>query len=156
MKLLITFLCSIIFFSAQAFADDLENSRVELAAKKKIMISKSMKLNKNETEAFWKVYADYEKDLSSVAKDGFKLIRKYSNQYKNKSITEQSAANMLSESFRLNARELQIKQSYLPRFQEILPNKKVVRFYQIDNKIDSLIGCDIAKKLPLIAPDMEF
>ena len=63
---------------------------------------------------------------------------------------------MLAEFFRIEARKLQTKQSYLSTYQQILPAKKVFRFYQIDNKIDSLIRCDIAKKLPLIEPDMEF
>lgn len=146
----------IVIFLPIASADQLEESRIELEAKKKVQISKSLELNNDQSSKFWDVYADYERELGSTTKDSFELIRKFSEGYKKNSITEQDTANMLAAYFRIEARKLQIKQNYLSRYQEILPNKKVFRFYQIDNKIDSLIRCDIARKLPLIEPDMEF
>ena len=94
--------------------------------------------------------------MSQVNKDYFDLLRKFSDGYNNNSITEQQAANMLAEFFRIEGRKVQVKQSYVSRFQSALPTKKVVRFYQIDNKVDSLIRCDIAKKMPLIDPGVEF
>lgn len=146
----------IVIFLPISNADQLEESRIELEAKKKVQISKSLELSNEQSNKFWGVYADYERELGSTTKDSFELIRKFSEGYKKNSITEQDTANMLAAYFRIEARKLQIKQNYLSRYQEILPNKKVFRFYQIDNKIDSLIRCDIAKKLPLIEPDMEF
>lgn len=137
-------LCSI------SHADELEKSRIELEANKKIYISKSLSLTDNQSTAFWKIFASYEQELGSATKDSFDLIRKFSEGYQRGSISEQDATNMLAEFFRIEARKLQIKQSYLPRYQEILPTKQVFRFYQIDNKVDTLIRCDIAKKLPLI------
>ena len=146
----------ITIFSTTSFADQLEESRIELEAKKKVQISKSLELTSEQSNQFWDIYADYERELGQSTKDSFNLIRKFSNGYENGTITEQGASNMLAEFFRIEARRLQTKQSYLSRYKEILPTKKVLRFYQIDNKIDSLIRCDIARKLPLIEPDMEF
>jgi len=143
-----------IFLCSHVYADELEDSRIELEAKKKIQISKLLKLTGDQSSAFWNVYADYERELSVITKDSFDLIRRFSEGYTNNSITEQSATNMLAEFFRIEAKNLRIKQSYLARYQEVLPTKKVLRFYQIDNKVDALIRCDIAKKLPLIEPDM--
>ena len=146
----------IAFFITGTQADELETSRIELEAKKKIQISKSLELTSEQSGPFWDVYADYERGLGKITKDSFNLIRKFSEQYKNNSITEQSAANMLAAFFRFEGQKLQLKQQYLDSYKNVLPAKKVFRFYQIDNKIDSLIRCDIAKRLPLIEPDMEF
>ena len=156
MARIISLIILIATFLPQSNADQLEESRIELEAKKKVKISKSLNLTSEQSDGFWEVYADYERELGQSTKDSFNLIRKFSNGYQNGTTTEQDAANMLAEFFRIEARKLQLKQSYLSRYQEILPAKKVFRFYQIDNKIDSLIRCDIAKKLPLIEPDMEF
>ena len=156
MKLFALLLPLVFFLSSFSYADELEQSRIELEAKKKVQISKSLELTSEQSDKFWAIYADYERELGSNTKERFDLIRKFSSEYKSGSITEQGAANMLAAYFRVEAIKLQIKQSYLPRYQEVLPSKKVFRFYQIDNKIDSLIRCDIAKKLPLIEPDMEF
>ena len=156
MSRIISLLMLIVVFLPSSNADQLEESRIELEAKKKVQISKSLELTSEQSDQFWDVYADYERELGQSTKDSFKLIRKFSEGYQNGTTTEQDAINMLAEFFRIEARKLQTKQSYLSRYQEILPAKKVFRFYQIDNKIDSLIRCDIAKKLPLIEPDMEF
>ena len=156
MPRIFVFLASFVIFLPQSNADQLEESRIELEAKKKVQISKSLELSSEQGDDFWAVYADYERELGQSTKDSFNLIRKFSAGYENGTITEQSAVNMMAEFFRIEARKLQTKQSYLSRFQQVMPAKKVFRFYQIDNKIDSLIRCDIARKLPLIEPDMEF
>jgi hypothetical protein len=151
------FLATIIgCFISIAHADELETSRIELEAKKKIEISKRLELTAEQSEPFWDIYSDYERETGKITKDSFELIRKFSDGYKKKSISEQSATNMLATYFRIEGQKLQLKQQYYTRFQGAIPAKKVFRFFQIDNKIDALIRCDIAKKLPLIEPDMEF
>ncbi len=152
----ISFVILSAYFMATLQADELESSRIELEAKKKVQISKSLELTSEQSGPFWDVYADYERDMGKLTKDSFDLIRKFTEKHQNDSITEQSASNMLSAFFRIEGQKMQMKQQYLSGFKEVLPTKKVFRFYQIDNKIDSLIRCDIAKKLPLIEPDMEF
>ena len=137
-------------FTSLVTADPLEQSRIELEAQKKIHVSNSLNLTANESNQFWGIYSEYERDLGKSTSAMFELIRKFSAGYQNNSISDQSAANMLAEFFRIEAQKLQVKQSYLPRFQEILPNKKVLQFYQIDNTVDTLIRCDVAKRLPLI------
>ena len=137
-------------FVTLAVADPLEQSRIELEAQKKIHVSNSVKLSASESNQFWGVYSEYERDLGRATSAMFDLIRKFSEGYQNNSISDQNAANMLAEFFRIEAQKLQVKQSYLSRFQAILPNKKVLQFYQIDNKVDTLIRCDVAKRLPLI------
>jgi len=143
-------------FISMAHADKLETSRIELEAKKKIEISKRLELTGEQSEQFWEIYSDYERQSGKITKDSFDLIRKYSEGYKNNTISEQSATNMLAAYFRIEGQKLQLKQEFYTRFQSAIPTKKVFRFFQIDNKIDALIRCDIAKKLPLIEPDMEF
>lgn len=150
-------LITLIFsFIVDVHADDLETSRIELEAKKKVQISKSLTLTSEQSGPFWDVYADYEQALGKITKESFDLIRKFSEKEQSNSMSEQSASNMLAAFFRIEGQKLQVKQQYLGHFKAVLPTKKVFRFYQIDNKIDSLIRCDIAKKLPLIEPDMEF
>ena len=144
------------YFTTMAHADDLEASRIELEAKKKVEISKRLKLTSGESELFWDIYSDYERASGKITRDSFDLIRKFSDGYKNNSISEQGATNMLASYFRIEGQKLQLKQEYYAHFQKVMPAKKVFRFFQIDNKIDALIRCDIAKKLPLIEPDMEF
>lgn len=154
MKFLITILSAFILISTPVIASDLERSLVELNEKKKKIITDSMELADNQSEAFWVIYTDYEKELDSIKKDEFELINKYNTKYQDKSISEQNASNMLAQNFRIQGRELQIKQIYLGKFQEVLPKDQVLRFYLIDNKANALINNDLAKIMPLAKTKM--
>lgn len=131
-------------------ADQLEQSRVELEAKKKIHISKELKLSADESDKFWAVYATYERDLAAQNKASFDLIRRYSQGYENNTITDKEANEMLQSFFNIEENKINIKKSYIPQYQTALPEKKVFQFYQIDNKVDTIIKCDVAKRLPMI------
>jgi len=37
----------------------------------------------------------------------------------------------------------------VPRFQSVLPARKVARFFQIDNKLDKKIQAELAADIPL-------
>jgi hypothetical protein len=152
MKILLSILLAFILPSITS-ADELEQSRIQLEAQKKIHISKSLTLSHNESEPFWNLYAEYEKELATAQRDYFNLIREFSDGYKNNNLTDAQATQLLSRYFEIEETKVAIKKSYLPRYQQVLSSKKVMRFYQIDNKIDSHIRCDIAEKMPMIEPD---
>jgi hypothetical protein len=41
-------------------------------------------------------------------------------------------------------------QSYLPRFRQALPEKKVARYYQLENKIRAVVNFELARSIPLV------
>jgi len=43
-----------------------------------------------------------------------------------------------------------LRLAFLPEFQSALPNIKVIRYYQIENKINAALMYQIAAKIPLI------
>ena len=42
-----------------------------------------------------------------------------------------------------------MQKEFIPQFRAVISQVKVTRFYQIDNKIQALIQCDIAQLVPL-------
>ena len=154
MKKISYILFCLIFICSSALADSLEESFAKIQEKKKEMISKSIHLTEEQSKVFWEIYADYESELSSVTQEGFKLMQKYSEKYRSNSISVQDASNIMAGDFRAKAREIQIKEQYLPRYQAALPAEIVLRFYQLENKIDLLLGAEIAESLPLLEPDL--
>ena len=47
------------------------------------------------------------------------------------------------------AQRARLKAQYLPRFKQVLPPRKVARFYQIENKLDIAILAEMAQAIPL-------
>ena len=57
----------------------------------------------------------------------------------------------LDEVIAIQQSRLDVQKEYIPKFRAVISQVKVTRFYQIDNKIQALIQCDIAQLVPLAA-----
>jgi hypothetical protein len=40
--------------------------------------------------------------------------------------------------------------AYVPRFQKVLPAKKVTRLYQVENKLRALVNYELARQIPFV------
>jgi hypothetical protein len=45
---------------------------------------------------------------------------------------------------------VKIRRTYLDQFAKVLPGRKVVRFYQIENKMDAVLRYDLAREIPVV------
>ena len=39
---------------------------------------------------------------------------------------------------------------HVPRFQRVLPTRKMARFYQVENKLRALLNYDLTRGIPLL------
>ena len=46
--------------------------------------------------------------------------------------------------------ELAVRKKYMKKFQKVIPLKKTVRFFQIENKLDAAIRYELAGLIPLV------
>jgi len=56
---------------------------------------------------------------------------------------------LITESQAIEASEVQLKQSYLPKLEQALPAAKAARYLQIENKIRAVIRYELAAQIPL-------
>ncbi len=45
--------------------------------------------------------------------------------------------------------KMDVKSKYISRFQKVLPARKVMRFFQADNKLDAMLNAQLASVVPL-------
>ena len=140
----------LIIYCVDLFAEDLSTEHVTISANKKLQIAKYMVFTEQEDKYFWNLYADYEKEMDSVYRQKFELLKEFQQGNEGHTITDDHANQMLDRFFGLENQMLFIKQSYLPKFRSVLPGKKVARFYQIDNKLDAIVNHELAIKVVLI------
>lgn len=79
-----------------------------------------------------------------------KLIQEYAGIYD--SATDEQAKSMVDQMTAIGHDEIKLKESYLATFRKVLPEVKVARFLQIENKVDTLIRLELADSIPLISP----
>jgi len=107
-----------------------------------------MNLTESEAKVFWSVYEDYQKELSKLADRTVKLIEDYAVNYQ--TMTEESAKELLNGYLAIEAKRVNLMKSFLPKFRKVLSEKKVVRYYQLENKIDAVVNYELARQIPLI------
>jgi hypothetical protein len=132
-------------------ADNMQFVLEKVRADKKLLIAENMKLTETEAKAFWPVYEAYQKELLLLRAKTLKLINEYATAYGK--MTNDTAKHLLDEYMTLEGSGLKLRQSYLPKFREVLPDVKVVRYYQMENKIDAALMYELAAKIPLIQTD---
>ncbi|GAG05637.1 unnamed protein product, partial [marine sediment metagenome] len=55
----------------------------------------------------------------------------------------------IEEYMAIETERLKLRQSYLPRFRQVLPEQKVLRYYQLENKIKAVVDYELAAGIPL-------
>jgi hypothetical protein len=129
-------------------ADTMQIVREKIRADKKVFVAVNLELTDSEAEAFWPIYDNYQKELDNLADRFIKLIEDYARNYE--TMSDEAAMKLLDEYLAIEGEHQRLRQAYLPKFREALPNKKVVRYYQLENKIDAVIDYELAAKIPLV------
>ena len=57
---------------------------------------------------------------------------------------------LLEEYLELESLGVKLRQTYVGEFRKVLPEKKVARYYQIENKIQAAMMYGLSEKIPLM------
>jgi len=129
-------------------ADNMQIVLEKIRADKKLLVAENMQLNEAESKAFWPVYDQYQDELFLLRTRTAKLIKDYAEAYDK--MTNDTAKKLLDELVRIEALGPKLRQTYLPKFRKVLPETKVVRYYQIENKINAALMYELAANIPLM------
>jgi len=127
---------------------DLQAASEVIRQQKKIYIAKIMELTAQEKEAFWPLYAEYESGLSRLRGERIKLTTSFLQSHGN--LSDAEAIAMLNQKLRLDGADLKFKQSFVAKFMQVLPGRKVVRFYQAENRFDTAAAAELYRNIPVI------
>lgn len=109
----------------------------KLRADKKLLVAANMELTEAEAKGFWPLYQRYQDELFLLRARTGKLIKDYAEAYKD--ITDDKAKALLDEFVIIDSLGQKLREAYLPEFRKVFPEKKVARYYQIENKIQAAL-----------------
>jgi hypothetical protein len=127
--------------------EEIRLTREKINNERQALVTRGMDLTPGEMQRFWPLYREYRLAASKVGDRIVTLITTYADNYQN--LTDTVANKLLSEFVRVEAERARLKAQYLPKFKKVLPPRKVVRFYQIENKLDTALLADMAEAIPL-------
>jgi hypothetical protein len=129
-------------------ADTNQLVREKIQADKKLFVAENMQLTEGEAKAFWPVYEAYQKDQMKLIDRTQKLINDYAKNYQ--TMTDATAKKLTDEMIAIENERLKLRKDYLPKFRKVLSDKKVARYYQLENKIHAVVSYDMARVIPLV------
>lgn len=127
--------------------EDVQLTRAVIQAERQAIVTRAMDLTPEEMQRFWPVYREYRLEAVKLGDRAMSLIERYVDDYD--ALTDATANTLLTEFVKIEQARASLKAKFLPRFKKVLPAKKVVRFYQLENKLDITILAELAEAIPL-------
>ena len=158
-----TALLAVLLFTGAAWAQDGSGTRVTedqfviearalLQEGRREIIAEELRLDDSEAEAFWSAYEDYHADIMVVRDRYVELIADYLARYDAGELDDKYAKELLDDWLKYKGDKLKVQKQHVRKFSKVLPMRKVVRFYQLENKIDAEIDAELAIFIPLMDP----
>ena len=129
------------------YAPDIEAARSILQTERKILIMREMSLTPQEADAFWPLYDEYVNARRSLGDERIAIITDYAAIYG--SMTNEQAAEIIKRALKRDDQVNKLRKKYVKRFKKILPEVKVLRYFQLESKLDAIINFDLASQIPL-------
>jgi hypothetical protein len=129
-------------------AESMDFVRERVRADKKAFIAQNLTLTEPEGKAFWPVYDRFQSELLDLQERMFRLVGDYITVYPN--LSNAKARELVDEMLVLDVELAKLRQVYAPRFRQALPDTKVARYYQLENKIRAVGLYEAATRIPIV------
>jgi hypothetical protein len=129
-------------------SSEIQLTRAMIQTERQAIVADNMQLPEQQGERFWPLYRDYRNDWAKLGDRAMKLINTYAENYEN--LSDQTAGWMVTEFLEIEKSKAALRESWAPRFKEVLTSKELARFYQIENKLDAIVNYDLAGAIPLV------
>jgi len=133
---------------SQTDNDYLEIARDVLKTEKKAAITEVMQLTESESQPFWNLYNEYQGKLYLVQNKRIAIIKDFADNFEQ--LTDEKADALWLGAMQYNQELLKLEKMYYKKFKKILPAGKAARFFQAENKIETMIDAQLALEIPMI------
>jgi hypothetical protein len=135
--------------SAKPLTDsDIQLLRSDVQADKNQIITHTMAFTDAESAAFWPVYRDFARDQQAIGDERVKLIKDYAQNYDK--IDDAKAKDMAQRLLNIEAKMVNVRQEYWPKFEKALGAKRAAKFYQVDSRLSLIVNMQLASAIPLV------
>ena len=133
--------------TAQTMKESLDIRRQAVANQRRVLVSGALPLTDDEAKAFWPLYDGYEKQRGDIDERTNRLVADFVAIEGN--LTDTQAKAMLAVALRLDDDRLVARRDALGRMSKVLPPRKLMRYFQIEHKLDAEVRADISRQIPL-------
>jgi polyhydroxyalkanoate synthesis regulator phasin len=132
---------------AQQERDEIELMLAQIRTNRQAIVTENLALTAEESAVFWPLYRQFQNDRASMVDRTMKMLTDFRDNFDG--LSEEQAKALVDEYFKIQKEELRLNEKYLREFRKILSQKKTLRYFQIENKLDAIIDYDLSQVIPL-------
>jgi hypothetical protein len=126
---------------------EVEITRADIQRDRKAIVAASLPLSESQAESFWPLYREYRAEMNQVGDRIVKAITDYAKGYDR--LTDDTASGLVTGFLAIQKDGVKVKDKFQPRFGKVLAPKNLMRFYQIENKLDAIVMMNLVAEIPL-------
>jgi hypothetical protein len=111
------------------------------------LIGGTLDLSDAEAAAFWPIYEEYGAKKRALWDERIDVIKMFLAGYD--TMSAEIARGLLDATFENSGKKLALEREYADKFDDVIPLNKVVRLFQAENKLETMMMMEIAKDVPL-------
>ena len=149
----------LLFTAMPAFAQDgadiganIRETQALVAKEFRQILREEMMLTDEEGREFWPLYERYSAEKRVINEPYFAGLIEYVDRYYNGDLGDAHAERLMSTYFDVHKSILGKRQEYVKKFGKIMSSVKVMRFFQLENKVQAEVNAALAVTIPLADP----
>lgn len=111
------------------------------------LIGGVLDLDEEQAAKFWPLYEEYATAKGTLWRERIDVIAMFLTGYD--TMGADISRGLLDAMFEIEGKMLALEREYADAFDDVLPLNKVVRLYQAENKLETMMMMEIAKDVPL-------
>ena len=136
----------------QSFRDSIVQAQQLVRSGTRRILVDELMLDDKEKADFWPLYDEYEGDMLKIGERYIALVSEFVDRYQAVDLSDEDADRILDAFFDIQMEISTLRQRYLRDFRKILSGVKVMRFYQLENKVRAEVDAAMALAIPLADP----
>ena len=119
-----------------------------IMADKRSVYAQALRLEDEESRAFWMIYDEYESKVKKIDDRLIRLIDDYAARYS--TLTDVDAQQMLSAKMRIDRERMDLQHAYTRKIARALSAIKALRYAQVESRIDNELQRKVMLRVPLV------
>lgn len=136
----------------QTFRDSIVQAQQLVRSGTRRILVDELMLDDTEKAAFWPLYDEYEVEMLKIGERYIALVSEFVERYQAVELSDADADRLLDAFFDIQIEISKLRERYLRDFRKILSGVKVMRFYQLENKVRAEVDAAMALAIPLADP----
>ena len=140
------FVVSIVF--GQSYSEEVDLMQAAFGMAKKDMVSAFVQPSDSQSDAFWKLYDEYETARKELGKERIVLLEQYAEQYEN--MTAEQADASTTKALELQKKTDKLIATYYKKVKAVSDGLVATQFYQVESYILTGIRMELLDGIPFV------